>query len=1036
MVATRSMQLTVKKSTRTQKTLEGQLVTSSNGERSSLSTRVAELDLLMPQKLGVSKAVLDSVIFCHQDESLWPMSEPLTLKKKFDEIFEALKYTKAIDNIKKLRKDQGLKLSKLRLQEQSAKEVKIRGDKVCFRSTLRKLSLKFSQAERQSRELDRDLKALREEIAELTSKAEDAEENAKHAWDQMSNYKVVLDTLSLNRQKQAFHQANIDKLKRNLEERSESDEWLRTEIENHEQRTRSREEHQQKLKKQYASIGDTITSCREKLSRKHAEIGRYEEQKASHEEQLEDRKSMVKETSRQHSIRGYETNLNDARMHEYMAKITRLFKTQEDLVEKARRETEREIKKVQEALDRLNEQRSTLVAEKKASKQQILINDQKIKTCRSELANMDTDEGDLAILDANIEQLEKDLEKARRESRAASWEKLIQDQDARLRSFSEKTTLLKNELIESTKHATELAQMEHLQKQLADRQRNLEKLKSVHHHKIQTLLHHDWQPETLDADFQKVAKRQADELRDAEHQRASVSRDLDQIDLELSSAEKRLASGSSEFSACEKRLRDAIEGEPEGYPNELAEIQRGRDLLQSDVNNFDNLRDYYQKAILLADSKSKCKLCTRGFKSKKEEEDFVRFMKRKLEKDDELIKSQNQLADQEEALRKAKSVGPDYETWARFKKVEMPQLEETKKELTSRRAATVQKLEDQDIVVNDLEQAKVELDSFTKPVANILRYYDDATSLTAQIQDLKEKQKDIALPHALKEIREQLDRAEDESRSVTRLKDKLSGDRESMRTKINDLELQLKDARTDLAKANYGLREKENKLRQVAELDKANETQRDRGRQTDNQLRDISPQIEAIQSQLEEVKAQGNQKEQTHRKEASKLGESVHRLEQADKRIQKYEEEGGAANLDRCQREIESLEQEVQQAENERTEVIKMINKITEDLRAQENIKRTIHDNLDYRASVNEMRTLETEIANLEGQNAEADRDHWQAEANRWQNLYNKHSTLKTSKLSEAKTKDDILVRLIKDWNTDYKEAAHNYKKAHIEVEV
>ena len=141
MVATRSMQLTVKKSTRTLKTLEGQLVTSVNGERSSLSTRVAELDLLMPQKLGVSKAILDCVIFCHQDESLWPLSEPLSLKKKFDEIFEALKYTKAIDNIKKLRKDQGVKLSKLKLQEQSAKEVKVRGDKVCLQGCLAYLPL-------------------------------------------------------------------------------------------------------------------------------------------------------------------------------------------------------------------------------------------------------------------------------------------------------------------------------------------------------------------------------------------------------------------------------------------------------------------------------------------------------------------------------------------------------------------------------------------------------------------------------------------------------------------------------------------------------------------------------------------------------------------------------------------------------------------------------------------------------------------------------------------------------------------------------
>lgn len=130
MVATRSLQLTVKKLTRSQKTLEGQLLMIKDGERIAVSSRVAELDQIMPQYLGVSKAVLDNVIFCHQDESLWPMSEPSVLKKKFDEIFEALKYTKAIDNIKVLRKKQMEDLGQFKIMETNAKENKDKGDRV------------------------------------------------------------------------------------------------------------------------------------------------------------------------------------------------------------------------------------------------------------------------------------------------------------------------------------------------------------------------------------------------------------------------------------------------------------------------------------------------------------------------------------------------------------------------------------------------------------------------------------------------------------------------------------------------------------------------------------------------------------------------------------------------------------------------------------------------------------------------------------------------------------------------------------------
>jgi len=46
----------------------------------------------IPLLLGVSKAVLENVIFCHQEDSYWPLAGAAALKKKFDAIFEATKW--------------------------------------------------------------------------------------------------------------------------------------------------------------------------------------------------------------------------------------------------------------------------------------------------------------------------------------------------------------------------------------------------------------------------------------------------------------------------------------------------------------------------------------------------------------------------------------------------------------------------------------------------------------------------------------------------------------------------------------------------------------------------------------------------------------------------------------------------------------------------------------------------------------------------------------------------------------------------------
>lgn len=50
-------------------------------QRRSTSSRCSDINSEVPLTLGVSKAILENVIFCHQEESNWPLSEPAALKK-------------------------------------------------------------------------------------------------------------------------------------------------------------------------------------------------------------------------------------------------------------------------------------------------------------------------------------------------------------------------------------------------------------------------------------------------------------------------------------------------------------------------------------------------------------------------------------------------------------------------------------------------------------------------------------------------------------------------------------------------------------------------------------------------------------------------------------------------------------------------------------------------------------------------------------------------------------------------------------------
>ena len=106
MVVTRCMELTQKKTNMQFKQLDGTIRTNDeNGNKVALSHKCSELDRQIPQMLGVSKAILEHVVFCHQEDSSWPLMEGAVLKKRFDDIFDSTRYVKALEALKDTRKN-------------------------------------------------------------------------------------------------------------------------------------------------------------------------------------------------------------------------------------------------------------------------------------------------------------------------------------------------------------------------------------------------------------------------------------------------------------------------------------------------------------------------------------------------------------------------------------------------------------------------------------------------------------------------------------------------------------------------------------------------------------------------------------------------------------------------------------------------------------------------------------------------------------------------------------------------------------------
>lgn len=183
-----------------------------------ISTKCAEMDAEIPHLLGVSKSVLENVIFCHQEDSWWPLAEPSALKKKFDDIFEATRcvgpvcdftfltlcrYTKALDSIKALRKDRvaDLKADKERLESLSKEKAhadKLRARIVDLNNTVTSKQLQYEECKEQYEVLVKNNARFYEsatKFRELYVKVENLQQKKEHYQQELSEARETVQEI-------------------------------------------------------------------------------------------------------------------------------------------------------------------------------------------------------------------------------------------------------------------------------------------------------------------------------------------------------------------------------------------------------------------------------------------------------------------------------------------------------------------------------------------------------------------------------------------------------------------------------------------------------------------------------------------------------------------------------------------------------------------------------------------------------------------------------------------------------------------------
>ncbi|KAM0751848.1 hypothetical protein T439DRAFT_220597 [Meredithblackwellia eburnea MCA 4105] len=410
MVVERRLQVTKKKTGGglTMKTLEGVISfvdkEKTKNKRSSLSTKCAELDEEVPKQLGVSKAILENVIFCHQEESNWPLSEPAALKKKFDDIFEATKYTKALDQIKTLRKEQAVEI---KVDKEKLNALKVDRDRaIKLRQNINQQEARIQAKEADHETLDGEIQKLADDNRRFYAQATKYAEIINSAKTYETQQKILADAI-----------ANMLPVMRELP--GESDHELTRKIEGHVEDIAEKKRLRESLNMQVMDERDRLDKLEKKRGVGLTSQGTLLALKQRYEENLVNRQTLIQEISTRHSISGFDHDLTKEEIDEFINKLESAVNEHTRKIEEIKSEGRKVVDEKQSAIQNIKvtkaadeRAKSSTSDQIKSSKAQIAEINRKLDISTTSIADISYHESILSEEKNRRTELEENIRKS------------------------------------------------------------------------------------------------------------------------------------------------------------------------------------------------------------------------------------------------------------------------------------------------------------------------------------------------------------------------------------------------------------------------------------------------------------------------------------------------------------------------------------------------------------------------------------------------------------------------------------------------
>lgn len=1009
MVCTRSMQFTLKKTNGTFKTLEGQLMVTDNGKRTTISTRCADLDAQMPQFLGVSKAVLDNVIFCHQEESLWPLSEPSVLKKKFDEIFEALKFTRVLDNIKVIRKDY---TTDIKIQKNNTEHLKVDRDRAV------RMEDKADQLVLEIDTFKEDAEKLKEEIQLIT------EESDRLFKSNQEFQKVIYELNSLEHENTAANDS-IARMVNSIDILNETDQELEDKLTNFESQHQEHLNNQNNLRENIEQAKITLDSLQAQYHENIQKEGRLKAENNAYKNHLNERQSMLDVVAQKFGL---------AQSHDYTEMMTQL----NGLISQHSIGLDKERARNMEKENEMNSIIGSITTEQLREEQKhlnlkatVLDAENKCRNLSREINEVKSDQGNISYSQQQLDGLQKALETEKSKLDLIEKQNKIPLLESELAKESAEKESLNRKLKQANEQISERATIKYLSDDISRRENALNSL--VENYK-QDFEHSGVSLSSAELGQVEISLKEKIVAR-TDQNKSTIQR--------LQNLQKEYAEKEVRLDIC-KKDRESIENEIQGlgdliqpiletrtpkwnqYEELLTELEREEEF--ADVEHSKNMSfvTIVETGLTQAQDKHCCFLCNRNF-SDDELKIFIKDMEIKLEN----LKNIKQNADNQAKIdaRTLRDIAPSVKRLVHLQENDFPKIQKTTEQLEKDMKSLFDTKSQLESSAEEEKETLEKLEQLQEAVAQMARY---KTEIMLKDQEIQQKKILISGQSQLssEELMQLLEAVEEKIKKIRRSLDDVRDDRNVSLSQISQLQVAVSNKKSEMEQIMKRLEVKEKAEQELSlEREKITKLKTDISSiqiTMDQHIKKLSEQ----KHELDLIKTAGAKREKEISSKINEISECINNINRITQSIDCYEASKSETDWINCQAMVSSIAEHIASIKNKQEQLRYQLNESEKSLIDLKGLKRTLEDNLALRKLRNQKKNREIRMRELEALNAEQDRIEYEKES---QILSNRHARVNAQlagKMGEIKQLDDQLHQIHTELESDYKDIKDRYRAA------